>query len=158
MEIDHISAELSPLAVSEMGREAQVSDTALLRARLANPTDAMEGLWEVYDRQLEETMLRSGGDYRVAMLRDGKDYELIYVGGAEKNPWLWQPGMVKARLAATPFENVYDVVWYDAGVHEVPGDIKAEFTPPSLLSLSFISQSSTLRRKKISLKDWPSAE
>lgn len=158
VEIDHISAELSPLAVSEMARETQWSDTALLRARLANPTDAMEGLWEVYDRQLEETMLRSGGDYRVAMLRDGKDYELIYVGGAEKNPWLWQPGMVKARLAATPFENVYDVVWYDAGVHEVPGDIKAEFTPPSLLSLSFISQSSTLRLKKISLKDWPSAE
>ncbi len=158
VEIDHITGSLSPVSVTETAAERQWSDTALLRERLLNPVDRNEGLWEVYDRQLEETMLRSGGDYRLAMLRDGKDYELIYVDGADKNPEIWRPGMVKARLVATPFDDVYDVVWLDAGMNPVPGDIKAQLIPPSLLSVSFVSRSSTLRLKRTSvIKDWPSA-
>lgn len=158
VEIDHITGSLSPVAVTATAEERQWSDTALLRERLLNPVDRNEGLWEVYDRQLEESMLRSGGDYRLAMLRDGKDYELIYVDGADKNPEIWRPGMVKARLVATPFDDVYDVVWLDAGMNPVPGDIKAQFIPPSLLSVSFASRSSALRLKRISvIKDWPSA-
>lgn len=81
---------------------------------LASSTDALEGYWRYLDRDMDEQCLRLGGDYRLAVVRDGDGYLLLYVDGARVNDVAWHPGMIKGRLVPTPFVNSYDLVWYDS--------------------------------------------
>lgn len=81
---------------------------------LASSTDALEGYWRYLDRDMDEQCLRLGGDYRLAVVRDGDGYLLLYVDGARVNDVAWYPGMIKGRLVPTPFVNSYDLVWYDS--------------------------------------------
>ncbi len=115
-------------------------------------TDDMEGIWEIFDRQLEDDALRLGGNYRLAMVGDGNDrgYELIYIDGAVKNADIWEAGMTKCRLLATSFGGVYDVEWLDPSGEPLPGEIKAQVTGAGMITLQFPDHGgSTLRLKKV---------
>lgn len=113
-------------------------------------SDDKEGLWEIYDRMLEEDFLSSGGNYKFALIGNESGYELVYLEGAVKNRNLWKPGMVKARLAPTSFKNVYDVTWFDPSCSQLVGEIKAQFNDSGLVSLHFPDHgSSTLRLRKV---------
>lgn len=81
---------------------------------LSSSTDPVEGYWRYLDRDMDEECLRLGGDYRLAAVREGEGYLLLYVDGARVNDVAWHPGMMKGRLVPTPFVNNYDLVWYDS--------------------------------------------
>ncbi len=116
---------------------------------LLHSDDPMEGVWEMYDRSLDDNALRYQGNYRFAILSDESgDYEIIYLDGATKNPASWQRGMLKGRLKKTSFSDVYDVEWTDADHHPVLTEIKAEFEEPDLISIQFPELSSSFRMRK----------
>lgn len=113
-------------------------------------SDEIEGVWEVYDRMLDDSRLRSGGNYRLAIVSRDGGYELIYLSGAKTLPSLWQPGMKKGSLQSTSFRGVFDVCWLNPSGDPLPGEIKAQYESPGVLSFQFPSHgSSTMRLRKI---------
>ncbi len=131
------------------GRRDLIKNPDSLRAYMARSSDPVEGIWEIFDRSLDEDYLRPGGKYRLAAIADANGYDLVYIDGATKNPGLWQPGMLKVRLDKTSFKNIFDVVWYDVQGNPVETETAAEFTQPGMLTFQFPHYSSTLRMRKV---------
>ena len=116
-----------------------------------NSYDATVGYYTVFDRSLEENLLRMGGDYRFAIIPDeeeGDNYLIIYLSGAVVNSNMWQPGMIKGRLMAEPFPDIYNLVWIDSEGKALSNGIKAQIEDDGLISIQFPYHSSTLRLRK----------
>lgn len=124
------------------------SDTAMIEERINASDDPLEGYWMVFDRTLDESLLRLGGDYRLAIVKDNGRYLLIYLSGAKINPTFWKTGMVKAILNPDPYPDTYSVMWYDSEGMPLNKDIKAQRGEGDTLLLQFPYQSSTLRLRK----------
>ncbi|MCM1517926.1 MAG: hypothetical protein NC117_04720 [Pseudoflavonifractor sp.] len=107
-----------------------------IAVRLASSSDPVEGYWRYLDRETDDTVLRLGGDYRLALLRDGDGYVMVYIDGARVNDAAWSPGMVKGRLRATPFVNHFDLTWYDSLLMPMDSETHATFDG-SVLTLEF---------------------
>ena len=128
--------------------DSEYADPDMLRSYLMRSSDPKEGIWKVYDRSLEENMLRMGGDYTLALIRDNGGYKGYYLDGAKTLPETWQAGMLKCRLTETGFPDIYDVEWIDATGETLTKDIKARYESP-LFTITFPYQSSTLRLRKL---------
>ena len=144
---------------------------------LAAAPAGVAGRWEALDRDLDTSLAKSGGTYSLAVVprKSPSDssslavaavpahglkvipgapatgtiaYEIIYLGGAKVYGSHWMPGMVKGYLYSTPFENHYNLVWFDAQKLSMGPDLFAAFTPPSILTLRFPLHNSTLRFAK----------
>lgn len=111
--------------------------------------DSVEGIWVVFDRTLEETLLQLGGDYRFAMVKHGDIYRLIYLSGARVNGGNWKPGMVKARFTPDSFPGIYSVEWYDSQGDVLSNSVKAQWEDGDVLSIQFPYQSSVMRLRKL---------
>lgn len=120
-------------------------DMELLGEYLAASRDMMEGYWQNMDRSLEESLLRLGGDYRYAMVRDGDGYDLLYLSGARINATGWRPGMVKASLRPSGIKGVWNVTWHDAMHRPMSHEIKAQTDASGSLTIQFPYQNSQLR-------------
>lgn len=114
--------------------------------------DPMEGYWTIFDRELEESLIKLGGFYTLACVKEGEDYNLIYIDGASVNSTEWETGDVKAILAPSPFPDIYNVVWYDSMKLPMHHDIKAQTGEGETLLFQFPYQSSKLRLRKIDKK------
>lgn len=90
-----------------------------------------------------------GGNYRVAIVDNGSEYEMLYLSGAVKNPGRWKRGVLKGRLAPSAFDNIYDVTWIGADGQPVDTEIKAQYQAPSELTLQFPYQNSTLTLQRV---------
>lgn len=112
-------------------------------------TDEMEGEWGVFDMNIDEKMLKTGGDYRLAIKKskDRAGYDIIYLSGAVTNVDKWKPGMIKGRILPLPFDSVYDIEWVGASGKTLKG-IKAQ-KEGDILTLQFPSHASSLRLRKI---------
>lgn len=132
------------------GQELRYQNIEALKERLARSSDFLEGIWSEFDRRLEEERFRMGGNYRLAIVKNGMDYDIVYLEGARKNPGLWTPGMIKGRLSATPFEGIYDVIWIDSSGREISDEAKAQLDG-ELLDISFPYGESQLRLGKTAL-------
>lgn len=119
-----------------------------LRDRIENPSDAVEGEWAVFDMALDERVLRTGGDYRLAVVKEKEGYRLVYLSGAEKNPGSWSLGMTKGLLLPTAWEGVWNVVWNDADHRSLSHDVKAQLTEPGVIEIQFPYQDSKVRLRK----------
>lgn len=128
------------------------SDVSLLEDYLDATESGIEGYWTVFDRNLDESLLIPGGDYRLAIVKDLDRYAIIYLEGAKVNPSFWHPGMVKGYLMPTHFEGIYDAVWYDAEGLPMSRDIKAQSGEGETIIIRFPYQDSTLRLRKIRKK------
>ncbi len=126
-------------------------DIKALQQYLQRPTQRHEGYWQLLDGELDETLLRLGGDYRLALIADGDDFDIIYIEGTRINPSFWQPGMVKGRLHSTPFDGIYDITWYDAEGQPMSYSLKAQFESDAILTLHFPYQGSRLRLQRCSI-------
>lgn len=122
------------------------ADAAAIDAYLAASRLPREGYMNLLDRSLDESLLRLGGDYRLAMVTapDG-GLDLIYVSGATHNADAWLPGMVKARLRPSGIEGVWDVEWRDAMHLPMARHLKGQFDADGTLTIQFPYQHSTLR-------------
>lgn len=107
--------------------------------------DPLEGYWQILDRSLEETLLKMGGNYRLALVRNGEGYELIYLSGAQINASGWEPGMIKAHLLPSGIPGAWDAIWYDAMHNPLQKDIKAQFDADGILKIRFPYQDSEIR-------------
>lgn len=114
-----------------------------------DPTDELEGEWAIFDMNIDEKMLKTGGEYRMAIKKrsDTEGYDLIYLSGAVVNGDKWRPGMIKGHIMSLPFESIYEIEWVGATGNTLKG-IKAQ-RDGDLITLQFPNQSSTLRLRKI---------
>lgn len=147
LEIDCISLEI-PDRMPESGRLDNTTREGLQRLmrQASESKDEMEGEWIIYDRSLEETLLRAGGDYRLLMVSSAEGYDLLYVEGAWVCGDRWSPGMVKAKLLTTPLPGVWNVIWHDAEGIPISHDIRAQYdSSSSLLTIMFPYYFSSLR-------------
>ena len=111
--------------------------------------DPMEGYWTIFDRELEESQLKQGGDYKLACVKQGEGYDLIYIDGAIVNSKGWSYGDIKARLQPSPFEGIYNVEWMDAMKQPISHDIRAQRGEGNTLSIQFPYQGSKMRLRKL---------
>lgn len=121
----------------------------ILKEPLMASEDPMEGYWTIFDRELEESLLKLGGFYSLACIKTGEDYYFYYLDGATVNSNNWKPGDLKAVLSPTPFPNIYDVEWIDSMKESMKKDIKAQTGEGNTLLFQFPYQSSKLRLRKI---------
>lgn len=134
---------------ADLAREGIWNNPEELQVYLENTADPLEGIWTVFDRTLEEDLLKLGGDYRLAIVKDGETYVIVYLGGASVNAPLWKPGMIKGILNPSPFPGIYDAVWYDAEELPLSHDIKAQTGEGATLLIQFPYQSSQIRLRRL---------
>ena len=139
----------SPLSGMKPGKW---KDPETLRRHLLSSDDEMEGYWTVFDRSLEESLLRMGGDYKFAIVKNGNAYDLVYLDGATVNRGKWKAGMIKAHIIPAFFPGVYDVEWIDAAGEKISNGVKAQSGDGSTLTIQFPYQDSTLRLRRIPVK------
>lgn len=134
-------------------RNSALSHFALPDVRqsyFSRSSDEIEGVWEVFDRMLDESRIVAGGNYRLAIVNHADGYELIYLSGAKILPQSWHSGMKKGALKSTSFQGIFDVCWLDPSGKPLPGEIKAQYESPGILTLQFPAHgASTLRLRKI---------
>lgn len=111
--------------------------------------DEIEGFWTLFDRELEESLLRLGGRYLLAAVKTEDGYDFLYIEGAEVNSSSWHPGDVKLRLSPSSFRGIYDVEWTDAMKNTMNHDIRAQEGEGNTLMIQFPYQSSRLRLRKV---------
>lgn len=146
LEVDWFKTEFSGPVRS---RRDFITDPDILASYMIRSTDPVEGIWEMFDRSLDEDFLRPGGKYQLLAVADYNGYDMIYLDGATKNPALWKRGMIKARLERTSFNNIYNMVWYDVEGHPVESECIAEISTPGLLAVQLPYLSSSFRLRKV---------
>ena len=121
------------------------TDPEILKGYLNKSRDMMEGYLQILDRSLDETLLRLGGDYRLAMVKADEGYDILYISGAKINARNWVPGMVKAHLSPSGIEGVWNVTWYDSMHQPLDNELKAQTDKNGTLTIQFPYQDSQLR-------------
>ena len=144
--------QISDIKVEFISLEAEEQENyplETLEYNITNSNDPMEGYWTLFDRELEESLLKLGGSYNVLCVKDGENYIMIYIDGATINSKGWKSGDVKAILKPTHFPGIYDVVWTDAMKANFDKDVKAQLTNGNVLVIQFPYQNSRIRLRKI---------
>ncbi len=111
-------------------------------------TDPIEGYYEIFDRTLDESLLKLGGKYKLAIVKNHDRYDIIYLSGAKINGNRWKYGMLKGILTPTSFDDIYDLTWYDAEGEPLSESITAQSGYGGTITLQFPYHSSTLRLRK----------
>ena len=152
VEVSHLS-----LQTDEPPREADAtwpwSDGEQLAAALAEvPADGLEGVWRIYDREMEESLLRLGGDYTLAILPDGEGsgFDIVYLDGAKAGGSAWKRGDCKGHVSPSPFAGIYEVTWLDASRKPLDHEIRGYLDGDGLLTVRFPYQNSVIRFGRIS--------
>lgn len=146
VEIRDINLSYLPITASER----KTFDISQLSDYIANSADPLVGYWTLFDRELEEDLLKLGGNYQLACVKEGDNYMFIYLDGASVNSGNWTPGDVKLILSPTFFPGIYNVEWIDAMKVALSNEIKAQKESGSILSIQFPYHSSRLRLRKFS--------
>lgn len=128
----------------------EMYDVASLKDSLSKPDDPLEGYWDIFDRTLEESLLKLGGDYRLGILKEEDHYVIIYLEGARVNSSLWKSGMIKGYLRPTSFPGLFNLEWKDAEGNILSHSITAQLEKEDLLVLQFPYHSSTIRLRRVS--------
>lgn len=128
--------------------ESESLDIENIREYLKNSQDPMEGYWSVYDRELEESLLKMGGTYILACIRKDDDYYFLYLEGSSVNKSNWKPGDVKIKLSPSAFDGLYNVEWWDSLKLPLNKEVMAQKGEGNTLLIQFPYQSSKLRLRK----------
>lgn len=132
---------------SPMSTPADIGEV-MERVRLSN--DPMEGIWEIFDWKVNTDLARQGGEYRLAIIRrPDRNYDIIYLTGAEILPERWKPGMMKGRLEQTGIPFLYRLIWIDSEGEMMSRQLRAQGLPlQSVITLDFPFLETTLRLRK----------
>jgi len=141
-----------------------------IKAAIAEGEGVLTGYWEILDRDFDETLLRPGGDYQLAIIPTNRSnnsaekiiapgdrqsseeeirYDIIYLSGASIEASKWVRGEIKGHLVPSRVSGIYDVIWIDACHHSMSHSLEAQLESPTTLRISFPYQSSLLRLQKI---------
>lgn len=143
--------------ISDIKLEKEGSDSLLSQYRdlvqtenyFSASDDPLEGHWMIFDRELDEDLLKPGGNYILSCVRDKDNYIFLYREGAEVNSSQWFPGDVKAILQPSPFPGIYNVEWFDAMKKPMSHDIRAQKGEGETLLIQFPYQDSKIRLRKL---------
>lgn len=150
LQIDNITLEIDDTPEVPKGLALQTPDS--LRHYLSETTDILEGEWSVMEYSLDESLLRQGGDYRVAIIKSPRKegrYDILYLEGAEVNKSAWRPLMLKGSLDSSDIADIYDICWIDAFGAKMDKRLKAQQEDENTLTLYFPAQGSTLKLRKL---------
>lgn len=102
-------------------------------ADIANP---VTGKWRYLDRDADRERVPAGIDYNIAVVAESDStYTIIYAGEPDGG---WKSGDIKGRLLPTPFENHFDLEWYDQSGRRYSRDTSADLTVEGqVLKLNF---------------------
>ncbi len=130
--------------------DPRLSDPGFI-ASLSASADPVEGIWLLFDHSLEQSLLRLGGEYRLAVeRRQDNSYTIFYLDGASFGSSPWRPGIVKGTLVPTPFPDIFNLTWRDALGHPMSVGLKAQHdSATSTLTLHFPAQTSQLRLRRL---------
>lgn len=143
--IDHVI-----LREEEQSHIDRISDDDLT-LRLSESAEKLEGEWGIFDRSLNENLLRLGGDYRLGIIRENDRYRIIYLSGATTQSGIWKRGMTKGWLTPTGWDGIWNLTWIDASGQPLSKDLKAQQTEDGILELQFPYQDSKMRLRKFSM-------
>lgn len=110
------------------------------------------GYWAILDRDMDESLLRRGGDYRLAIVESQRisgAYDIIYLDGATINSGQWNCGEMKGMLKPSTVRGIYDVEWIDSDHEVMRHGIEAQTEGDTTLRIVFPYQSSQIRLQKI---------
>lgn len=147
----HIIISDITLSVKERKAVFSSSYTTLeeLEKYFSKTRDPYEGFWLMFDRTLEESLVKPGGEYLTAIVKNGRDYDIIYLGGSTINSDFWHPGMLKGRLLPTPFDDIFDAEWIDSEGEPLSKGVKVQYEDGETLNFQFPYQSSSFRLRKV---------
>lgn len=160
--IEHLS--IKDLRIKNLGNEmgnethAPLPEIELLKETIKESKeskDEKEGIWGVLDYNIDDSYLKLGGEYVVAIIKEGDGesrenevYNIHYISGATKYPDLWKYGEIKGKLHSTPFPNIFNMEWLSAKGEKLQKNIKVEFDNRDML-VNIPEYSSSIRFRKI---------
>lgn len=104
------------------------------------------GIWTYFDEEVETRVAMKGGRYKLAMLpADDGGYDLIYLSGAEVDPYRWNPGALKGHLIPTPFANTFTLYWIDSAGKEIADETPYASIEGAIMTLVFPLQKAKFR-------------
>lgn len=108
-----------------------------------------EGYWTYLDRDMEDTWLKLGGRYTIALVETTSGYDIIYIDGAQVKKSQWHPGMKKGEMKSTIFTDNFTGTWVDATLEPITQDVYATFESGVILTIKFPVYKSQIRFSKI---------
>ena len=114
-------------------------------AYLKSSTDAFEGYWAYLDRDIDDSKVKLGGRYIVALIATDDGYDILYIDGAQVLSDKWQTGYLKGQLKKTVFQDHYDLIWYDSSFKPFKVESSAVIENGSVMTLYFPLQKSQIR-------------
>lgn len=148
-----ISIERAVLTTSELQSKSPNLYTHWTREALdlhfASSKNPYEGYWTYLDRDMEDTWLKLGGRYTIALVETDSGYDVIYVDGAQVKKSQWTTGMKKAEMTKTIFTDNFNGKWYDATLDPIDQDVYATFESGVILSFKFPVYKSQIRFSKV---------
>lgn len=125
-------------------------DMDQLAEYLETATSPIEGVWEYMDRNIKQEKAELGGIYKLAIVKNGDDYDILYLKGAKINSDEWCAMRLKGKLIPTIFRGNYDMIWYDADGNEWSEDVSAQLSEDgAILSLNFPLLDSQIRLRAL---------
>jgi len=148
-----ISIERTVLSTSKINNSNYSLETPWTREALdrhfAQTKNPYEGYWTYLDRDMEDTWLKLGGRYTIALVETPQGYDVIYVDGAQVKKSSWHSGMKKGQMTKTIFTDNFNGIWYDATQEAISQDVYATFESGVILSFKFPVYKSQVRFSKI---------
>ncbi len=111
--------------------------------------DPIEGYWEIFDRTLDEALLKLGGEYKLAIVKNHDRYDIIYLDGARVNGSHWKSGMLKGILTPSSFPGLLNLEWFDSEGKSLTYSVTAQTGYNGTLTLQFPYHSSVIRLRKV---------
>lgn len=117
-----------------------------IRQRIAESADPTEGYWQLLDQTMNESLLKAGGNYKIAITkRPDSNYDITYLDGAITNAIQWREGMLKGSLSPTGIDGIYNLKWIDPFGDTLSYMLKAQRESEDLITLQFPYHESTIR-------------
>ncbi len=127
----------------ETARDAKFASADELYARIAARADAMEGVWEYLDRDIDAARARLGQKYTLFCVRTDTGYDLLTLDGVDGSP------VVKGKLVQTAFEEHYDLRWLSTDGYIADTEASAAVAVEGeVLELNFPNLGSRLRFRR----------
>lgn len=128
--------------------ETHLNREALDR-HFAQTKNPYEGYWTYLDRDMEDTWLKIGGRYTIALVETLNGYDIIYVDGAQVWKSQWHTGMKKGEIKNTIFTDNFNGKWIDATLEPITQDVYATFESGVILTIKFPVYKSQIRFSKV---------
>ena len=122
-----------------------------LTTYLKQSTDALEGVWEYLDRDVDASRAAISTGYRLATVANPQGgYDIIYLGPETGGEDGWHALDIKGRMTPTPFIDHFDLSWHTADGLRLTEDTSASYeVGRAVLKFSFPLLKSAVRFRRM---------